>query len=83
MSDYNDLPLFGFDSDEAEAVPERPELLTIKLFKQAILETSGNQEDKLLQAFANHVLPNLMRQLVGATAKGGQFTEDRRAEDEL
>jgi CRISPR-associated protein Csc3 len=67
----------GRDSDE---LAEQPELLTIKLFKQAIREAEGNAGDRLLEMFAEHVLPNLMRQLVGTTAKGGQFTEDRRAE---
>jgi CRISPR-associated protein Csc3 len=33
-----------------------------------------------LASFAENVLPNLVQQLVGATAKGGPFTEDRRAE---
>jgi CRISPR-associated protein Csc3 len=82
MSDYDDLPLFSLEPDEGD-VPEiaaRPELLTIKLFKQSIQEAEGNQEDDLLQRFAEYVLPNLVRQLVGTTAKGGQFTEDRRAE---
>ena len=82
MSDYDDLPLFSLDLDESvePKIAVRPELLTIKLFKQAIQEAEGNQEDVLLQRFAEYVLPNLMRQLVGTTAKGGQFTEDRRAE---
>lgn len=81
MSNYNDLPLFSLEPVEREeAEPDRPELLTIKLFKQAILETAQDQDDELLASFANNVLPKLMRQLVGTTAKGGQFTEDRRAE---
>jgi CRISPR-associated protein Csc3 len=81
MSEYDDLPLFSLDSDEGnEPEPKNPELLTIKLFKQAIQEAEGNQDDKLLQRFAEFVLPNLMKKLVGSTAKGGQFTEDRRAE---
>jgi CRISPR-associated protein Csc3 len=81
MSDYDNLPLFSLDPNEDDP-PEtdKPELLTIRLFKQAIQETAGNQGDDLLKRFAEDVLPNLMRQLVGATAKGGQFTEDRRAE---
>ena len=81
MSDYDNLPLFSLDSSEPkEAESDRPELLTIRLFKQAILETEGNQEDRILADLAEYVLPNLMRLLVGATAKGGQFTEDRRTE---
>lgn len=78
MSDYDDLPLFSLEANEGEAAePDRPELLTIKLFKQAVLETAQDQDDGLLESFASHVLPKLMRQLVGATAKGGQFTEGR------
>jgi CRISPR-associated protein Csc3 len=81
VSDYDDLPLFKLDSDE-EVDPQKsqPELLTVRLFKQAIRETEGNQGDELLDRFAEYVLPKLMHHLVGATAKGGQFTEDRRAE---
>jgi CRISPR-associated protein Csc3 len=81
MSDYDDLPLFSLSSDdENEPEPKKPELLTIKLFKQAIQEADGNQGDQLLHRFAEFVLPSLMQKLVGSTAKGGQFTEDRRAE---
>ncbi|CAN1211671.1 CRISPR-associated protein Csc3 [Tumidithrix helvetica PCC 7403] len=77
----SDLPILDLDAgrEEKEQI-EKPELLTIKLFKQAIRETEGNQTDELLARFAEFVLPNLIRHLVGATAKGGQFTEDRRAE---
>jgi CRISPR-associated protein Csc3 len=67
------------DDDDSET-PEKYELLTVRLFKEAIREAEGNESDRLLASFAENVLPNLMQQLVGATAKGGQFTEDRRAE---
>jgi CRISPR-associated protein Csc3 len=81
MSDYDDLPIINFEADEDEdAEFGCPELLTIRLFKQAIQEAEGNEEDELLKRFADSVLSRLFRQLVGATAKGGQFTEDRRAE---
>jgi len=60
--------------------PEKSELLTIRLFKEAIKEARGNESDRLLENFAENVLPKLIQHLVGATAKGGQFTEDRRAE---
>jgi len=60
--------------------PEKPELLTIRLFKEAIKEASGNESDRLLENFAENVLPNLIQQLVGATAKGGQFFETIDAE---
>lgn len=77
--DSDDLPILDlyFDKKEEES---QPELLTLRLFKQAIRETEGNQGDQLLEVFAERVLPKLITQLVGATAKGGQFTEDRRAE---
>ncbi len=67
-------------SSEAEQTSGQSELLTIRLFKQAICEAQGNEGDRLLTDFAEYVLPKLMQQLAGATAKGGQFTEDRRAE---
>lgn len=66
--------------NEDEEEPAKSELLTIRLFKKAIKETEGNKGDRILDTFAENVLPNLIKQLVGATAKGGQFTEDRRAE---
>lgn len=79
-----DLPeeILDFSSgDEQEQVSSaKPDLLTIRLFKRAICEAKGNEGDLILETFAEHVLPNLVHQLVGATAKGGQFTEDRRAE---
>jgi CRISPR-associated protein Csc3 len=81
MSDFDDLPLFNLDSDESDKLEiAESELLTIKLFRQAIQEAEGNQDDELLKRFTEYVLPNLIRLLVGTTAKGGQFTEDRRAE---
>lgn len=79
----DDLPTesidFEFTEDtERDKPQERPELLTIRLFKDAIKKE--NEGDRLLEKFADHVLPNLIRQLVGCTAKGGQFTENRKAE---
>lgn len=77
----DDLPILNLEGGrEKEEQPEKPELLTAKLFAQAIQEAEGNQGDELLVRFAECVLPNLLTQLAGATAKGGQFTEDRRAE---
>ena len=67
-------------SDNDDETEPKLELLTIRLFKQAIKEAKGNENDYILESFAENVLPNLIKQLVGATAKGGQFTEDRRAE---
>ncbi|MEM9905163.1 MAG: type I-D CRISPR-associated protein Cas10d/Csc3 [Cyanobacteria bacterium P01_D01_bin.44] len=74
----DDLPEEDLDVDlniEEEPIFAQPELLTIRLFKQAICEAEGNKGDRLLTDFAEHVLPKLMGQLVGATAKGGQFFE--------
>lgn len=81
-----DLPTESIDFEPTEDTrlqdkpPECPELLTIRLFKEAIKNAEGNKGDRILEKFADHVLPNLIRQLVGCTAKGGQFTEDRKAE---
>ena len=66
--------------DNDNETPAKYELLTVRLFKEAIRETEGNQGDRLLASFAENVLPKMIQHLVGATAKGGQFTEDRRAE---
>lgn len=81
---FDDLPQESLDldstDDEDNDSPAKFELLTIKLFKEAIREAKDNQGDRILENFAENVLPNLIRRLVGATAKGGQFTEDRRAE---
>jgi len=77
----DDLPVLDLDAgrDEDEQSQLR-ELLTVQLFRQAIQETEGNQSDQLLRKFTSYVLPHLMQQLAGATAKGGQFADDRRAE---
>ncbi|MEQ9486669.1 type I-D CRISPR-associated protein Cas10d/Csc3 [Coleofasciculus sp. F4-SAH-05] len=80
----DELPLEPLDlettEDEEDDTPADAELLTIRLFKNAIQEAPGNQGDRILASFATDVLPPLIQQLVGATAKGGQFAEDRRAE---
>lgn len=62
-------------TEAAEQTLAQPELLTIRLFKQAICEAPGNEGDRLLTDFAECVLQKLMGQLAGATAKGGQFFE--------
>jgi CRISPR-associated protein Csc3 len=86
MSDENDFDKYpeipdleNYDEEEKDTPVER-ELLTISLFKKAIQEAPENAEDDILTSFTENVLPNLVHQLVGATAKGGQFTEDRRSE---
>lgn len=73
----DDLPIINFDAgrETNEDPNSPPELLTIKLFKQAICEAEGNESDPLLVDFTEYVLPKLMRQLAGATAKGGQYFE--------
>lgn len=71
----DELPILDLDAGRDEETSEQPELLTIRLFKQSICEAEGNEGDRILADFAEYVLPNLMRQLAGATAKGGQFFE--------
>lgn len=83
FDDDDDLPTESLDFRTTEdppqdESPDKSELLTIRLFKDAIKDE--NKGDRVLEKFADHVLPNLIRQLVGCTAKGGQFTEDRKAE---
>jgi CRISPR-associated protein Csc3 len=82
FEEYPEIPdLDNYDDDEENKdTPVHKELLTISLFKKAIKEVQENQEDSILLSFADNVLPQLIHKLVGATAKGGQFTEDRRAE---
>ncbi len=84
LSIFDDLPLEPLDFDITQNIddetPIKTELLAIKLFKQAIFDAEGNKGDHILENFAENVLSNLFLQLGGATAKGGQFTEDRRAE---
>ena len=79
---FDELPLEPLElnstANEDSETPAKYELLTVRLFKEAIREVEGNQGDRLLASFAENVLPNLMQQLVGATAKGGQFTEEMR-----
>ncbi|WAL59118.1 type I-D CRISPR-associated protein Cas10d/Csc3 [Thermocoleostomius sinensis] len=72
----NDLPIVDFDAGrEDKEAKEQKKLLTISLFKEAICEAEGNEDDRLLIDFTDYVLPKLMRQLAGSTAKGGQFFE--------
>ncbi|MFP4124008.1 MAG: type I-D CRISPR-associated protein Cas10d/Csc3 [Coleofasciculus sp.] len=86
LFDHNgdELPLEPLDlettENEDDQTPADAELLTIRLFKNAIQEAQGNQRDRILASFATNVLPSMIQQLVGVTAKGGQFTEDRRVQ---
>jgi CRISPR-associated protein Csc3 len=81
---FDELPEEPLELDDIESedddTPAKRELLTIRLLKKAIQEAEGNKNDFILASFAENVLPNMIRQLVGATAKGGQFTENRKAE---
>ncbi|MBW4575142.1 MAG: type I-D CRISPR-associated protein Cas10d/Csc3 [Aphanothece sp. CMT-3BRIN-NPC111] len=67
ISSFGDI-----ENDDADS-PAKRELLTIRLFKEAIRKT--NKGDRILENFAENVLPNLIKQLAGATAKGGRFFE--------
>jgi CRISPR-associated protein Csc3 len=78
LPEDEDIPDYDAVKVEDDESPAKRELLTIRLFKEAIKK--ANKGDKILEIFAEKVLPNLIQQLAGATAKGGQFTEDRRAE---
>ncbi len=75
FDDDNDLPILDLDAGRTEDTEEiaQPELLTLRLFQQAIAETAGNEDDRILLDFAEHILPKLMRHLAGSTAKGGMF----------
>lgn len=80
MTEYEELLDFEAGREDEEQSRE-PELLIISLFKQAIQESKGNANDVILKDFTKFVLPKLMYQLAGATAKGGLFFEridDRR-----
>jgi CRISPR-associated protein Csc3 len=84
FDDDNDLEILDLDAGREEDTDEiaKPELLTLRLFRQAIAETAGNEGDRILADFAESVLPKLMQHLAGTTAKGGQFFEridERRA----
>ena len=61
---------FGEKSDRT-LEPEKPELLTLKLLREAI--QTQNPDDPVMQDFAEIVLPNLLAYTVGVTAKGGKY----------
>jgi len=69
-----DLPDLDWE-DKTDDETAESELLTIKLFKEAILKTEGNEGDLILESFGENVLPKLMQLLAGTTAKGGMFFE--------
>lgn len=51
------------------------QMLTARLIRSAIAQES--QGDSVLDAFAALVIPNLMRELAGCTAKGGAWSDAR------
>ncbi|MCI0489309.1 MAG: type I-D CRISPR-associated protein Cas10d/Csc3 [Blastocatellia bacterium] len=65
-------------SDETEYAEYDGELLTVKLVRQAIQQE--NPDDAVLADFAHFVVPGLMRELVTCTAKGGTWSDRKRAE---
>jgi CRISPR-associated protein Csc3 len=66
FDDDNDLPILDLDAGRTEDTEEiaQPELLTLRLFQQSIAETAGNEDDRILSNFAEHVLPKLMRHVL-------------------
>ena len=80
MNEFDDdlpeeVPDFDATEDEDDESPVKREFLTIRLFKEAVKKAKGNEGDHILEKFADYVLPNLIQQLAGATAKGGKFFE--------
>ncbi|MBW4560699.1 MAG: type I-D CRISPR-associated protein Cas10d/Csc3 [Mojavia pulchra JT2-VF2] len=71
----DEVPDFDSVKDEDDESPVKRELLTIRLFKEAVKKAKGNEGERIIEKFADYVLPNLIRQLAGATAKGGKFFE--------
>jgi CRISPR-associated protein Csc3 len=80
--DFPELDLDNLDNDDfgqadsaAPSIPtEKPELLTLKLLRQAI--KAQNPEDRVMEDFADLVLPQLLNIAIGETAKGGQFFDE-------
>jgi CRISPR-associated protein Csc3 len=67
--------LVGTKPDAAVA---EPELLTVRLIREAVRRE--NPDDAALGDFARLVVPKLLRELAGHTAKGGMWIERKRAE---
>ncbi|MBO0797281.1 MAG: type I-D CRISPR-associated protein Cas10d/Csc3 [Blastocatellia bacterium] len=64
-------------ADESREEAE-PELLTVKLIREAVRRE--NPGDTAIDDFARLVVPNMLRELAGFTAKGGLWIERKRAE---
>jgi CRISPR-associated protein Csc3 len=77
--DWLDDDLNGEPSDRTIETNQR-ELLTLKLLREAI--QAQNPDDRVLQDFAEYVLPNLLQIAIGVTAKGGRFFDQLDAERE-
>ncbi|MHC5671853.1 hypothetical protein [Nostoc sp.] len=78
MNEFNDdlpeeVPDFDSGKDENDELPVKRELLTIRLFKEAVKKAKGNEGARILENFADYVLPNLIQQLAGSTAKSNSF----------
>jgi CRISPR-associated protein Csc3 len=64
----------GFDETSNRTVETQKELLTLKLLREAI--TTQNPSDRVMADFSEYVLPNLLRETIGVTAKGGKFFDE-------
>ena len=63
---------YGFgEASDRTLEPAARELLTLKLLREAI--QAQNPDDRVMQDFAEYVLPNLLKIAIGVTAKGGRF----------
>jgi CRISPR-associated protein Csc3 len=65
---------FGLEGEADRTLDTPPELLTLKLLREAI--QAQNPDDAVMQDFAEYVLPNLLRMAIGVTAKGGRFFDE-------
>lgn len=77
--DYSDNEDYGFDFEPSSRDVEiKQDLLTLKLFREAILKQ--NPDDPIMADFAEYVLPNLLKVAIGVTAKGGKWIDKKLAE---
>ncbi len=66
---------FGFEGNSDRTVEaSQRELLTLKLLREAI--QAEHPDDRVMQDFAEYVLPNLLKIAIGVTAKGGKFFDE-------
>ena len=72
LEDFSYLEeLDGSASSNRTVELKEKELLTLKLMRSAVQKQ--HPHDTVMQDFAEYVLPNLLQQAVGVTAKGGKF----------